>query len=104
MDLVIYEIFRSVTSMAVASLLELLLWFSLEDYSYRKQYNLNGNKNLTYIILMITIFEITSGILNMFISLVSYIILYGLLSVIIERNTLTSLFIMFKNLKAHGKI
>lgn len=99
LDISIYLVFRSVISMAYVSLIELFIWYLLEDSSFRRKYHIKGYETYAYIILMVVGFEASMLIPNLLISFVFYLLIYVCISVIFMKEHIIRLFLELKKLK-----
>jgi O-antigen/teichoic acid export membrane protein len=91
LDIVAYLIFKDVIIMAVISLVELAIWYGIEDISFRKKYGIEESKSYLYIVLMVVVFELVTAIHNVFISISFYMCLYLLISFVIMKKPFISL-------------
>ena len=82
--MVSYYLFKDVIVLAFASLIALFIWFFMEDYSFRKKYKIVRFRDYFYIILCTFTFQFVSDFRNMFLSILSYIVLYLVLTYLLE--------------------
>ena len=81
-DIVVYFIFRNVQSISIVSILVLLLWYVLVEIYFVRAFKVKWINNFVYMILIICFFYGVSFIPNVYISLISYICAYILVTLL----------------------
>ena len=83
---VAYYLFKDVIVLAFSSLIALFIWFFIEDYFFRKKYNIIRYKDYFYIILCTLSFQLITDINNMIFSIFLYAVIYLALSYFFEKD------------------
>lgn len=93
-----YEAFHSIYILAFASLIALFTWFFLEDYSFRKRYNIIRFNEYFYIIFVTLLFQSVTFLFNNLVSFALYFVGYIILSYLFERKYLKRALSIVENL------
>lgn len=91
LNIVSYNLFHSIYSLAIVSLITLLLWYSIEDIYFRKKYKITEYRHYIYIVCMTLVFETITKFLSNFWGAVAYIAVYLIFTLIIYSRLLNSL-------------
>lgn len=91
LDTVVYFTFKDVIAMAFVSLVELAIWYTIEDVSFRVKYNIKNFSSYLYIGLMIVAFEVATGLQDILLSLIIYVCLYLVISLLVMRRSVKAL-------------
>lgn len=83
LDTVVYFTFKDVIAMAFVSLVELAIWYTIEDVSFRIKYNIKNFSSYLYIGLMVVAFEVATGMQNVLLSFIIYVCLYIVVSLLV---------------------
>lgn len=88
LDTVVYFTFKDVIAMAFVSLVELAIWYTIEDVSFRIKYNIKNFSSYLYIGLMVVAFEVATGMQNVLLSFIIYVCLYIVVSLLVMRRSM----------------
>lgn len=75
-----YVIFKTPASISVASIITMVIWYLFIEQYFVKEIGYKRWKNLMYLLLMITIFYISSAVPNMVLGFISYILVYTVIT------------------------
>lgn len=86
LNYVVYTIFNTTSSISIASIFVMLVWYLLCENDLVKQYQINNSKNLYYLIFCIVCFYIASMMNNAIIGCLLYLMIYALITVLFFKN------------------
>lgn len=96
-----YNMFHSIYILAYASLVALFIWFFLEDYSFRKRFNIIRINEYLYIICITFWFQLVTFFFNNIVSFTLYLFGYIILSYLFERKYFVKACIILKKLSKY---
>lgn len=88
-----YILFRTQYAISIASIIVLIIWLFITQHYLTKNYKVKWKKNTCYILLMISMFYLSTLIKNIYISFITYFLIFALITYIFYFCTL------FKNNK-----
>lgn len=95
-NFVAYRIFGTMESISYASVIVMLFWYLYEEQKIHTQFSFNTFLPVTYMISMCACFYITSLINNWLIGFAVYILLYVLLTFIMQRKSIHKILLVLK--------
>lgn len=75
-----YIMFKTPAAISIASIITMIVWYIIIEQYFVKKFSYNRVKNFLYMLLMMLVFYVTSGFINMWIAGICYILLYILLT------------------------
>ncbi|GAJ62102.1 oligosaccharide flippase family protein [Streptococcus parauberis] len=91
-NFIAYYFFKTTIAISVASIVVLFLWYVYVEREFVKSFNYKSQRNLSYILLLMTIFYCCSFITNLYIGCFVYIVLYCLVSLIYYKKLIVSIY------------
>lgn len=86
-NVIAYSFFRSTISISIASIITMAFWYIFVEWYFVKTYEYDGRRNLAYIGAMMIAFYCSSEIANNYIGFAVYCVLFILITLLIQRNT-----------------
>lgn len=83
-----YIVFKNPYAIAMSSIVILFLWYLISNAYLRWKYKIEKDKNTLYMLLMTFSFELITLIKNPFISLISYLFIYALITKLLENQVI----------------
>ena len=80
-----YVLFKTPSSISVASILTLLLWYFIVQSNVVKKYHIHGFRNEIYMFLMMILFYLVTAIKNGIVGFVLYLLLFAISTIVIYR-------------------
>lgn len=90
---IVYLIFQTPYTIALASLFILFLWYMLNDSYLHVKYKMSSDNHTIYMLVMIITFEFITQLNNYIFSFVIYLILYGIITYTLENNVCRKIFL-----------
>ncbi len=81
-NLIVYAMFKTVLAISFASIITMLIWYFYIESYFVVKYNYKPLKNTSYMLLMILIFYLTTGITNHYLGFAIYFILYVIITIV----------------------
>lgn len=83
-----YLWFRSMKSISAASIITIVVWYLYSEQFFVTEYGYNRWRNLIYMLLMLIFFYLVTGISNLVLSGLLYLVGYIVISLVFHRDTL----------------
>lgn len=84
-NVIAYFLFGTTTSLSIASILTMIIWYLVCERYFVVNYKYDYRKNFSYMLLMIAVFYLTTGVANVWISCLAYVLVYAAISVLYYR-------------------
>ncbi|SCW77269.1 Membrane protein involved in the export of O-antigen and teichoic acid [Lachnospiraceae bacterium C10] len=92
-----YIAFKSTLAISMASVIVSLIWYTISDSFFVKNFQIKWKKNCFYMVLIILVFYLCTEIKNTIVGIVGYLFAYFIISALMYKNFFYSLICKLKN-------
>ena len=85
-NLIAYLCFHTTISISIASIITMIIWYVYVEQYFVLNYKYDRRKNLGYLIVMMIAFYLVTIMENWIISLLLYLLVFSLITVVMQKN------------------